>query len=525
MSKFFRNASTDLLHRDRQAHLERMAQSMLDFAEENGNGHDYAIDMATQDDDLFDDWDNDCRTFENDAFGIGGEGRLDLLGMLAQEVFDHEKLENFFGFDEAKMAEEIATKGLHGLHFRMDFPSFGDRKFYTSLVAEAFGDIRSFPLDALSACTADDAEVMVYRYEYNENEDYQKLSDEQIYTLFRLDSRKAPKWTVESFREAIDHYLDSPELTFSQILDNDGLAGFQGMTAIQRIEGAFMHLVYNLGYRLKLMGYDNVTVMDEVSPTIDYLIGKVTQDKEFSDSLKRQVLINLFSAFPSGLKLVDAKIEELHGVTLDQNLIGHPLSEPFKRTLAGPLVLFAGGFDTTNTHHTVTPMMCFLASAGYEISFDVSASVELSRSVQANILLRSQHPLKVIEEIGAKGIANNEGAFGFPNVKEVILSPEILKAYTDQVVYELIIANTSYLEVSNLNEDDRPHRAGLKPLGGFLLERPELRKRLMEDTADQGVLTHKIFRILGGVAADLRALGSKAPAELKDAYLAADLGL
>ncbi|MBD8615550.1 MULTISPECIES: hypothetical protein [Pseudomonas] len=527
MSRFFRTASTDLLTRERRQHLEVMAEDMLAFAQAEAEPYDFAVDIITSDEMLHEDWENERRCAATDAFDEGGEGRLDLLGMIFQEGVDLDKIEDFYGFDQMRLAEDVAMNGLHSLHFRCEFPSLADRRFYTKLISDNVRDIHGFPLDTLSCSMQEDAEGLVNGYDYisESSPDYQELSKEQIYTLFRLDSRKAPKWTLESFHAAIDHYLDPPESTFAQLLEEGEQNGLPSIAAVQRIEKAFMHLVYNMGYRLKDMDYDNISILDEVSPTIDYLISKVTQDKEFSEALKRQVLINLFSAFTAGLKLLDAKPEELQGIVLDKALIGHPLSQAFASTLKGPMHLFSSSDETTSTFHIVTPMIRYFKEMGYGISFDTSIHGSLDGRIQSNVLLQSTHPLKMIEERGAEMLRNYEGAFRLSRVAELMLSTQVLEQYDDQTVVSLLSAGLAKIDSTFYNEKRIAGSTGFTPLKPLFDARPHLKALVLDEMVDQQKVTSKLFDVFGFGVKELRQLGPRAPASFRDAYMAADLGL
>lgn len=527
MSRFFRTASTDLLTRERRQHLEVMAEDMLNFAVTQGQDYDFAVDIITSDEILHEEWEQERKCAGNDAFDEGGDGRLDLLGMMFQEGVDLDKMENFYGFDHMRLAEDISMNGLHSLHFRCEFPSLADRMFYTELISNSVSDIHGFPLDALSCVMKDDAEGAVNSYDYlpESSPDYHELSSDQIYTLFRLDSRKAPKWTQESFLATVDYYLDPPDSTFAELMGQDTVVGVPSVASARRIEKAFMHLVYNLGYRLKAMGYDNVTIMDEVSPTIDHLIGKVTQDKDFSEALKRQVLINLFSAFTAGLKLLDAKGEELQGVILDKALINHPLSASFASTLKGPMHLFSSSTETTHSFHVATPMLRFFRNMGHAIGIDTSIDGNLEENIQVNILLQSDHPLKMVEDKGADLLKNQEGCFRSFKVRQMILSASILEKYDDKTAVSLLSAGLADITSTFFNHKGIPGSTGYTQLKPFFDARPHLKAIVLDEMVAQNKVNTKLFEVFGFGVQELRVLGSRAPATFRDSFMGADLGL
>lgn len=505
-SRFFRTADTNELHHHRRDQLERMAESMLAFAEAESNGHDFAIDMPVDDEMLWNDWGQEHWGDKLDAFNDPAEGGLDLLGMLLKEGVSEEKINLFYKFNDFDLAEELAEKGFHFLHFRMNFPKFQDRMFYTFRAAYRLKDT-GLGLETLSLTTSDDAEAEVNACSPDSDSPFSELSQDDLYALFRLDSRKAPKWSVESYYSAVDKYL-------SAAIRNAG----SHADLAQVIEKAFQLLVYNFGYRLKLMGYDNVSILDEVATTIDYLIAKVTDDRDFSEGLKRQVLINLFSAFPAGLSLFDTTHHDLSGNSKDKRVLDHPLSEAFRNTLLGPLHLFQSSRSTCPDRHRVTPMLNFFKEAGYNIDFEVSRESGLQSFIQANVLLESSHPLPNFLNSKEDSLFFHRGSLSLDDVKLAMLDPEVISKYPETIAIEIIASSSKIL--SRMSASSPVVR-----FSKYIESRDDVRASSLYRIAELELLDHGVFKSLNGNAQDLKRLGNLAPEDLREKYLSADLGL
>lgn len=507
-SRFFRTADTSALHPHRREQLERMADNMLKFADGKALGHDFAIDIPLDDEMLWVDWEreNKCKGKGIDAFEEISQGSLDLLGMLVQEGVESDKVRNFYGFDDVSLAQEISQKGFHNIHFRMDFPKFSDRVFYTVLVS-SFKD-RSLELDALSLSTASDAEEDVNGCDFDVSSPFFGLTKENLYTLFRLESRKASAWTREGFYSAVDTYFEALLMINEDL--NDYLA--------RSLEDAFRHLVYNFGYRLKIMGYDNQTIIDEIAPTIDYLLLKITNDASFSEGLRRQVFINLFSAFPSGLKLLDATAGELAGLIKDKRVLGHPLYSRFSATFEGPIKLFGSTSCDSYDSLALSRMLAFFHEAGYKVDYDLTSRGILSGFSQIDVLYVSRHPLASVIHSKGNILATGKGAFRDTGVHIHFLSSNILSCYPKEVAEGVIISCSSIL-------DELPRETDLKGLKRYLQENLEIKNSVFRKLAEGRLLTYIGFHAMGGDAYDLKRLGDLAPKDLRDKYLSADLGL
>lgn len=507
-SRFFRTADTNALHPHRRDQLERMAESMLKFADEEALGHDFAIDIPHDDEMLWEDWERENKNKGKgiDAFEEVSAGSLDLLGLLVQEGIESDKVRNFYGFDRFTLSQELAQKGFHHIHFRMDFPNFSDRLFYTDLVS-GFKESSS-ELDALSLSTASDAEGDVNGCDIDVDSPFFGLSKEDLYTLFRLESRKAPAWTREVFYSVVDKYFEAMLVAHDHLIE----------PLAPSLEEAFRHLVYNFGYRLKLMGFDNQTIIDEISPTIDYLLLKITDEKPFSEGLKRQIFINLFSAFPSGLQLFDTNAGDLAGLNKDNRVLKHPLYVQFLETFRGPISLFdSSGYDNYESPG-IGNMLKFFREAGYEVDYDLTSGGILPPFSQMLVLYASKHPLASVMSSKGEILASGEGSFRSAGIKTSFLDENILSQYPQEVSEGIIISCAGVL-------NDLPVGKNLKGFKNYLNDNFELKSSVMKILAEKKILNYSTFSAMGGSIADLKRLGDLAPKEIRENHLSADLGI
>lgn len=460
-------------------------------------------------------WIGDSNPLNNSA------GSLDFIAACLDEGISIKKIWNQIGahgYDS--IVGEMVVGGLHGIHFRMDVANEADRISYTCRLAnELFNDAaKSQHLSRLSIMSTATHELNVPTIGFLVNPPWggncQHVTGDQAVLLSSLNYRGETRKEDDAlFLHAVNSYLRV-----------DSLERLSNRVAV--IENALVPLVYNFGYKLKAQGADTKTVMDEATRRIDVLLSHVEMSKEFKVGLQRQILINLFSAFPDGLELLKAQPEELQGVMLDHALVSDPLARLFTHTLEGPLALFA--------HSSVKPekyqagkIIEYLAQAGYQLKLDTAIQGRLANSYPLIHLAyqqdgASQGLERTLERDGLEAIHRAVGQY--------LSDPIRLSQYSDLTVLKLISGALDFelktrdamKFVPNL-ESRAPSKYASVAL--VLKARPHLFVPVFEMLEEKKMLTAGIFEWCGFDGRAIKALGNRAPKELKVMLLESGLGL
>lgn len=376
-------------------------------------------------------------------------GVLDIATLiLADKVHDVDDFwGNFATFELEGLRKDLMEYGLHGLHFRSNMLTQDSRlkavillsRRLFDLQSEAFTEDPCFPLGGMSCLIKKDYEaefVVAQRVEEGAElaDDVPRASRHHLNALLDLglETQDGQAWSHE---RAVDHFLSYEGqydyLTLKETLGPQTLANM--------IELGLKCLVYNRGYHLKAtLGDARLTdfeLMRVVEPTIDRLLAPFKASLEFNQALKRQVLINLFSSFPSGLALLDAQPEELQGVMLDPVLCSHPDAVYFANTLAGPTHLFAANHSAPK-QHKATQVIEYLQAAGYPIHIDIACKGWLSILGQTgNLIDHAAGKSNVLNAFFSQPRTVDEMPIG---TTLSLLTPEYLAHYCDNAVINLI---------------------------------------------------------------------------------------
>lgn len=427
----------------------------------------------------------------------------------------------------ANFQRELAAHGLHGIHFRMDLSSEADRIAYTCKVANAvlgnsYPDtgVRD-PISTLSVLTAEQRLAIHKCLDSLPISDpgYGKLSHDQVVALVGLDYKGNMDEEEETFffnavAELLGHKFPISTMTHTQLG--------------QAIEKAMVPLVYNFGYKLMADGAGILTTMLEAARRINVLVSFVPGSPAFCKALSRQILINLFSAFPKGLEMLQAKPEELQGVMLNQVLIDDPLAEAFSMTLAGPVALFA---QKTPTKPELEEglLIKYLARAGYPLHVDTAINGYLAKEREI-LCLAYQSPWwspSVDDKLQKKG---KDGQVHW-NFASKLFEPSVLGLYSDQAVLNLIEFSLDH-ELRQLSKytystatNDRKTPKGFVSPAAILKDRPHLCEPILEMLELREWINPGMVEWCGFTHRELKVLGSRAPRELKSIVLESGLGL
>jgi hypothetical protein len=518
----FKTAKISLFREDRAKAIEDFAEKVMDYLSK-----DYPSDKCFGD--IAREGGIEWQVLGNQKFWIGDSnplknsaGSLDFIAACLDEGIAIKRIWNQIGahgYDS--IVSEMVMRGLHSIHFRMDVANEADRIAYTcSLAGELLDDAAQNPrlprMRILSATTREmnGTAIGLLVNPPSGDGDCQQITIDQAAVLSHQKYRGETHEDEDSFfRQAVADYL--------QVSLIDKVSNL-----VIVIEKAMVPLVYNFGYKLKAQGIDSQTVMHQASKRIDVLLSHVEMSKEFKVGLQRQILINLFSAFPDGLELLKAQPEELQGVMLDHALVSDPLARLFTHTLQGPLALFA--------HSSVKPeksqagkIIEYLAQAGYQLKLDTAIQGILANKYPLIHLAyqqdgASQGLERTLERDGLEAIHRAVGQY--------LSEPSRLSQYSDLTVLKLISGALDFeLEtrdtmkfVPNL-ESRAPSKYASVAL--VLKARPHLFVPVLEMLEEKKMLTAGIFEWCGFDGRAIKALGNRAPKELKVMLLESGLGL
>jgi hypothetical protein len=517
----FRTAPPSLFREERAEAFEAFAEKAMDFLRKDYPSFECLGDVIKADGVAWQVLKQQSLYGENNPLRKC-EGSLDFIAACLDEGISIKKIWNQVSRNNYQgILGELGFRGLHGIHFRMDVASEADRIAYTCKLAnELFEDAaRSSNLPALNILSAVTYEVKPSIIGFVVNPPSgeggcRQVSVDEATSLSNLSYRgETQAHDDDSFRHAVKRYLQPDRL-------KDGLG--------QAVEKALIPLVYNFGYKLKAEGVDNETVMREVSRRIDILVADMGLNEAFQNALSRQILINLFSAFPDGLKMLQAKPEELQGVMLAPVLIDDPLAALFPSTLQGPLKLFS--HSTVNPReHQAGKIIDYLTDAGYPLELDTAIQGCLATEhFLVHLAYRQSGRSPALEKKLEENIPLNQV---HRSVLTYLSEPGHLCDYSDAAVLR-VIAEALDLEENAVSKFKKPvpNRASRTPEGyssmaPILKDRPHLFESVLEMIEDRNLLTQGIIEWCGFTHRELKALGKRAPNELKKVILESSLGL
>ncbi|AYG47954.1 hypothetical protein DV532_27115 (plasmid) [Pseudomonas sp. Leaf58] len=461
-------------------------------------------------------------------------GVLDIATLIVADKV--EDIDDFWGnfatFELEELRKDLMQYGLHGLHFRSNMPTQDHRLAAVKLLSQRLFDLQSeayttdpcFPLGALSCLIKLDYEKEFQHARQVEEgaelaDDIPRANRHHLNALLGLglETTEGKPW---SLKRAVDYFLsyegqyDYP--TLKDTLKPQKLANM--------IQLGFRCLVYNRGYQLKAaQGCARMTdfeLMRAVEPTIDRLLTPFKASPEFNQALKRQVLINLFSAFPSGLALLDAQPEELQGVILDPVLRSHPDARYFATTLAGPTHLFAANRSAPK-QHKATQVAEFLQAAGYPIHIDIACKGWLSTLGQTgNLIDHAEGKSDVLDAFFSESRTLDDTPFG---TALSLLTPEYLAHYSDSAVINLIKAGA---QISCPEAGYLTYRRACAAidLRDFFAARADMIPVVLSALEKDDLISIHAFKLCGFGRRELTLLDNP-PGSLNEHILGGDLGL
>lgn len=527
MSKFSKNDYIVGLKAEREALFERFAEAIIDYAKRNGTEIEYAGELYGHDEHLLAEF---MATEEGRSFSkaIHADGALDFLTVLndIHAGVDLMEIWPIFAPEESVGAiqNQAYACGLHNLHFRSNMQDMESQCWATTLLSRFLTDHHSeaarnddvFPLRSLSMVITDDFTYEI-KHAVDAQTDYEDDNDEVFhFTQAELDKMlglyTAKKWEVDdsALESGIDKLISSKGVFAEELSVGKMLKPFLA----KAIEEGLIPMVYNHGYRLKAtMPISNHDLREELNPIIDTLLGRFEGSPAFTAALKRQIFINLFSAFPKGLEMFDVKPGELQGVITDEALLNDPSHVYFLKTLMGPVALFSQ-VDQDYSSTSASAIVNFLNEAGYPIDVDVAAQGLMMGTPELSKL--------IVHSNGESEFLNQHFQSNKPIGREMsgavraLLTKERLEHYSDEIAVKVI---ESYFKHRDNRVRDIPD------FKAILSARPALVKPALEILKNTGNLDQDTFKACGFGSKELRLLGKYAPDDLAESMLGGDLGL
>jgi hypothetical protein len=429
--------------------------------------------------------------------------------------------------DDTQFKGDLAAHGLHSVHFRMDVANDADRIAYTcklanAMLGETHSPLRRIPpLNSLSART-EGVRPAIYSFISTiaiNFPRYEKLSRDEISALVSLDYRgRLDADDKVFFRGAVEQLLE---------LDIE-LNAMSGRQLAQAMERALVPLVYNFGYKLMASGAGIRTTMSEADRRIDVLLSFLPATNGFKAALARQIQINLFSAFPEGLELLQAKPEELQGVMLNPLLVGDQVARDFGATLSGPVALFSQSAQNQPEYRS-GKLIEFLGNAGYPINLDTAVNGYLARESDiTNLLIGHSGWSPALDQVFQK-----KGHIGRVNkaLSVALFQPSVICLYSDEAVLNMIEFALSS-EFALINSGNKKFPGGsISALYRYtsparvLRERPYLFEPVLQMLEKADLIEASVVDWCGFSHRELKAMGSRAPSQLKKILLENSLGL
>ncbi|MBI6882643.1 hypothetical protein [Pseudomonas putida] len=511
--KLFHEVPKSFFRPERAAELATFTKKAAKYVNENGAGAECLIDVLVEDEILWDELLEEKWVQAHNPL-VDTRGSLDvaaacmLEGLTITEVWD----KVVFG-SQRNHEFQLTISGLLGLHFRMDLPSFDDRLKYTALLADELIDI-----DDNQA--SDDISLMSALSVRTEGRD-QYIADHFS------DVAPAKNRLTEAEHRLLMGDSDGDDSHLAQAAEkllsgkNGKLSEMDRYTLAARVERALLPMVYNHGFRLTHSGVDEKTVMASSSKRISALLAPLKLSEGLEKAIERQILINLFSAFPSGLALLNATTDELQGVMHDPHIMRDPEASFFARTLKGPIFLFGAGRSVL-VKEQAEKIISFLSENGHNLDFDQAIQGELGKThdVLALAYWTKKHSQVLDDAFSGK---SEKVSITLP-VVEHILQPDVLSLYSDKAILGIVrhaIDNGGL----NLTVEKLKLPGGSPSIGPMLKGRGDLASSILDLLAEKKALNQKSFKWCGFGVKELKILGKRAPASLKKEFLENDLGI
>jgi hypothetical protein len=425
-------------------------------------------------------------------------------------------------FHAGEFEKDLIYHGLHGVHFRMNLKNPSDRIAYTCKLADTmlskFSNANNFgivPISSFSVLSAHLDESVEW-YVANRNTEEKGVVD------FSEQELKLLCGPTDQPRLTIEDNADFRQLVKSKVFGGEIPEYRMTWEMADKLETALFPLVYNFGYKLKAQGVSGPEVLALAASRVSALMSFVPGSSEFIKALERQVLINLFSAFPEDLELLNAQSEELQGVMLNPVLITDPLARFFRKTLAGPLVLFSSS-NSSLLAYRATQMVNFFRDTPYPLHLDIALPGYLQNRTEI-IDLAENCPGRsmVFEQL----LLDEKPVFELPiGLIRHMANPVQLQWYSDSAVLRM-------MEILILKEDIQLTRVEqaqaiaekVPSLGPVLSKRPHLLEPVVDILEKHDHLNVTLFEWCGYGHKELKALGKRAPNELKRDLLEDSLG-
>jgi hypothetical protein len=533
VNSIFRNTSFDILAPERAQALESFARRCLEKL--NVDGWDVSESTKLSDLDA-QHWREICDSPE--FYGknpiLDTKGGLDYIALCEKagiDLFEHwDKVSSTSGDD---MMLEMERSGLHGLHFRMNLPdpalrlaavgALAEHLFYLEekvLTTTPNLDYCHYPIVMMS-CAIDDITDKLDDYQHwisRQDSSIPEYTSARLIELLQFEGAGSHPGSKMLFELALKQLISEKGL-YEDELDDGTL---ERATLLFQIQKALRPLVYNVGYRLKIQGHTNEQVQAAVVPTIDSLLYLAQISPDLTRALKRQILINLFSAFPEALEQLQAKPEELQGVMLDEVLITHPDARHFQQTLAGPLALFSVQ-ETLSTQDKGYQVIEFLTAAGYPLHADIAVRGELYGTPQfESLLLHCQGDCEALKT----HYLTRYHDFGMPyDIAQHLTRPDVLAWYDDKSALSIIELALPYALPGKPKHELPLIDDEFNELSGFVADRPWLVKPILDILVRNQCVNTKAFQYFGFSGKDLDLLSSKSSDRIREDILAGDLGL
>jgi len=524
-NSLFRKASLDILPPERAQALEQFAVKAMTAVGMSAGAS--LSDMEIEDFDQL----SEVKGLLDPIFKT--RGSLDYVALAVEEGIDIEQhWEMLHSGYFSSLVDELYHYGLHGLHFRMGIVDPQVRRDLTLKLADAIvlaapqeGYLATsidhqphFPISALS-CTSS---AMALRIEREYVCWHQGIAAQIEKHPYRPEQTAALRH-IGGPATAADQVVQ--EGAIDHLLSEKGSMPFYALGDSQRaiqIEKAFHTLVYNRGYCMRAEGASCESIADTVKPVIQHLLSKIDLSEQLCKAVERQVLVNLFSAFPEGLAMLQAQPEELQGVPLNPMVLTDPKVDCFKHTFSGPLELFRAA-STTPYRHRGTQVIEFLSAAGYPIHPDLAFGGFLSATkLHDDLILNCHGHSKIIEEVllpehirqlQDMGCRMEDNQFT-PVLIRHLASPDILRQYSDAATLMII-----RLALPMAGERDLPS------IHQVFRDRPGLVEPMLNIMVETFYLCQQSFDYCGFGGKELKLLGSRAPESMLSDYLERDLGL
>jgi hypothetical protein len=512
--KLFRRVPLSFFTPERADELMEFAEKAQLFAAKEGNGASYLVDMFSGDEVMWDELLQESWVKQHNPL-TDAKGNLDMLaatiregGMSLRDVWDNVCWTHYQNFQK-----DLSRTGFHGLHFRLGINEAIDRVELVKTIA-----VMLYKLNPASFCSS-----------LNALQGLSLLVDsgevQKSYSTFTGLSKTVSLDDINLLLAGAQGANgDEYQIALQKVLRGNVSAQMGARTHLMfMIENAFVPLVYNYGYLLKSKGLSNEDVLDKASANIDALLDVLDLEAAVQSALKRQVLINLFSAFPDGLEMMSATPDELQGAFIDPVLIDHQCTRAFGYTLCGPVAVF-GADQSAKKGDCRTQIVDFLSDTPYALDFELAIQGRLAKSsiiVDLFSAYCNGHSTFMDETLSGQ----RPEVFICEELFFHLMHRDRVKLYSDQAVLSLFVRSINFLKDNQRFSGRVFLDQGSRSLDVTFKERPHLRDDVLQLLVDNEFVTKDMFEWLGFGHRELKKLAGKAPNEVKQFVLQDQLGL